>query len=134
MDLFDGDGAAYAGGLFEVDQDPKLVIPPPQQKQSRTAAEHRKVARRIGTGIHPLGEPIHLHPEAPRDLDNAEAKASESSGPRCGTCRFRRKSGAWPKCHLPTKIGDREVYPRISGAESSDVAAWWPACTSWEPS
>lgn len=132
MDLFDSDGSAYESGLFAVEQNPKLAPPPPTSPPSRTAAEHRKVARRIGTGIHPLGEPIRLHPDAPRDLDAAEAKASTSAGPRCGGCVFRQKSGQWPKCYLPTKIGDRDVYPRLSGSETSDVAAWWPACTSWE--
>jgi hypothetical protein len=129
MDLFDGDGAC---GLFEVPQDPRLATPPPKQQVSRTAANHRKVARRIGLGIHPLGEPIRLHPDAPRDLDYAEAKASDSTGPRCGGCAFRQRSGGYPKCFLPTKIGDRVIYPRISGSETSDIAAWWPACDSWK--
>jgi hypothetical protein len=132
MDLFDGDGAAYEGGLFEVEEDPRLVAPPPQRRDTRTAMEHRKVARRIGAGVHPLGHPIRLHPDAPRDLDSAEAKASDSTGPRCGGCRFRRKDRDYPKCWLPTTIGDRVTYPRISSSETSDVAAWWPACTSWE--
>lgn len=132
MDLFDGDGAAYGSGLFEVDQDPKLVKLPPQRKESRTAAEHRKVARRIATGFHPLGEPIRLHPNAPRELDAAEAKGSKATGPRCGGCVFRVKSGGYPKCLLPSRLGDRTTYPRVSGSETSDVAAWWPACTDWK--
>lgn len=132
MNLYDPDGLSYEAGLFAVEENPKTKPPSPGGRPSRTAAEHRKVARRIGNGTHPLGHPIYLHPEAPRDLDAAEAKTSESAGPRCGGCRFRRKHGGYPKCLLPTRVGDRETYPRVSGSETSDVAAWWPACTDWE--
>jgi hypothetical protein len=130
MALTDGDGLDYESALFDVDHDPRLV-PVVKQKQSRTAAEHRKVARRIGAGVHPLGEPIRLHADAPRDLDWAEAKRSMSDGPRCGSCVFRVQA-RWPKCHLPTRVGDRDTYPRDTGSDTSDIAAWWPACTSYK--
>jgi hypothetical protein len=136
MPVSDHDGFDYESALFEVDPDlvrAELLKP---AGKSRTAQQHRKVARRIGAGIHALGEPIRLHPDAPKDLHYEEARRSDSTGPRCGSCVFRVLIGhhdkKWPKCHLPTVIGGRETFPRVSHSESSDVAAWWPACTSWK--
>ncbi|MDP7706829.1 hypothetical protein [Mycobacterium sp. TY815] len=131
MTTTDPQGFDYDTGLFDV-PDSARTVPEPKEKLSRTAQQHRKVARRIGAGIHPLGEPIRLHPDAPRDLDYQEAKRSTAGGPRCGSCRFREIQG-WPKCMLPTVIGGRTIFPRNTGSDASDVAAWWPACTNWEP-
>lgn len=130
MTTTDPQGFDYDAPLFDV-PDTARTVPEAKEPLTRTAKEHRKVARRIGAGIHPLGEPIRLHPDAPRGLDYQEAKRSTSDGPRCGSCRFREIHG-WPKCMLPTVIGGRAVFPRNTGSETSDVAAWWPACTDWE--
>lgn len=105
--------------------------PPPPERLGRQAQYHRRVARRIGQGYHPLGEPLRLHPDAPRDLDSEEARRSDATGPRCGSCRFRERQGKWPKCVFPTTMGDRQLQLRNTGGESSDIAAWWPACTDY---
>lgn len=136
MSVSDDHGFDYDGGLFEVDESQRTA-PEPKEQLTRTQQYHRRVSRRIGGGIHPLGEPIRLHALAPRDLDYREAQNSDSTGPRCGDCRFREllslPSGRRvPKCHLPTVISGRETYPRDTASETSDVASWWPACTSWE--
>lgn len=135
MTTVDPQGFDYDTALFDVPAGARTV-PEPAEKLSRTAQQHRKGARRIGAGVHPLGHPIYLHPDAPRDLDYQESKRSTAAGPRCGTCRFRELLGhhnrAYPKCMLPTVIGGRTVFPRNTGCEASDIAAWWPACTSWE--
>lgn len=131
VSLFDPDGQGYDAGLFHIDVNPKLA-PTPNSRPSRSAAEHRKVARRIALGEHPLGRPIYLHADAPRDLDYGESQHSTSTGPRCGSCVYRQQHGGYPKCLLPSRYGDRITYPRASGSETSDIAAWWPACTSWE--
>lgn len=136
MTTTDPQGFDYDTALFDV-ADSVRTVPEPKEPLSRTAQHHRKVARRIGSGVHPLGHPICLHPDAPRDLDHQESKRSTSDGPRCGSCKFRvlveYHNRSWPKCHLPTVIGGRETYPRDTHSEASDIAAWWPACTSWEP-
>jgi len=136
MTTTDPQGFDYDTALFDV-PDSARTVAEAKEKLSRTAQQHRRVARRIGAGIHPLGEPIRLHPDAPRDLDYQEASRSTSAGPRCGSCQFRvlvaHHDKSWPKCHLPTVIGGRETFPRATHSETSDVAAWWPACTSWEP-
>lgn len=134
MNVSDEHGFDYDGALFEVDDSARTR---PKEPLTRTQQYHRRVARRIGGGYHPLGEPIRLHPLAPRDLDSQEAKRSDADGPRCGTCRFRvqielQSCRRVPKCHLPSVIGGRETYPRDTASETSDVSAWWPACTSWE--
>lgn len=135
MTTTDPQGFSYDTGLFDV-PDSARTVPEPKAKLSRTAQQHRKVARRIGAGIHPLGEPIRLHPDAPRDLDYQEARRSTSAGPRCGSCRFRvpveHHGRKWPKCQLPTLIGGRETFPRVTHSEISDIAAWWPACTDYK--
>lgn len=109
--------------------------PPPKEPPSRTQQYHRRVARRIGQGNHPLGG-LRLHPAAPRDLDSEEARRSDATGPRCGSCKFRQIIGVGnkrvPKCRFPTRVGDRETYPRDTANSETDVAAWWPACTDYE--
>jgi len=114
--------------LFEVPED-AWVIPPPKEELTRGERRKRLVDTRIATGIHPLGRPVMLHPEASRDPEN------RATGPRCGDCVFRQlvhyHDRAWPKCWYP----DIESYPhpRDTNCESSDIRAWWPACRDFRP-
>lgn len=124
-------------GLFDLPDG--YEPPPPPEPPSRTQQYHRRVARRIAQGYHPLGEPIRLHPDAPRELDSEEARRSDATGPRCGSCKYRQQIDVGqagqrrvPKCMLPTMVGDRTTYPRETASETSDVAAWWPGCTDYE--
>lgn len=83
------------------------------------------VAARISTGWHPLGRHSRLHPDAAHDTTN-----HDGSGLHCGTCRFREirryHDKSYPKCTYGNGI-------RISHSDTSDVRAWWPACTDYQP-
>lgn len=112
--------------LFDVPDDAYIIAPEPE-KLTRAERRHRLIATRIAQGLHPLGY-IRLHPEASRDRDGG--------GPRCGDCRFREvlsyHNRSYPKCRYSVQRGDKTIYPRDTGCESSDIRAWWPACWTFE--
>lgn len=112
--------------LFDVPDD-AYVIPPPKEELTRGERRARLVAARIATGIHPLGRPVLLHPEASRDPDDRD------TGPRCGGCVFRQlvefHNRKWPKCWYPDV--DAFPHPRDTHCESSDIRKWWPACRDY---
>ncbi|KAB7761789.1 hypothetical protein [Mycolicibacterium mucogenicum] len=116
-----------ADGLFEVPAD-AYVVPPAPEVLTRGERRTRLVATRIARGEHPLGR-IQLHADAARERG--------AGGLICGTCRFRELMGgnqrSYPKCRLPVQVGDRVTFPRDTGCESSDIRAWWPACTDYQP-
>lgn len=135
MSVFDDCGSAYDGGLFDMGPDAHqepVKAPAPPRRVQPTAAERRKVMARVAAGEHPLGGGIALHVDAPREMDYAEAQASDHRGPRCGSCIYRANSGGYPKCHVPLVVRGIVTYPRDTGSENSDVEAWWPGCTLWE--
>lgn len=109
--------------LFDVPDDAWL-IPPPPEDLTRGGRRKRLVARRIVAGVHPLGRPVMLHPDASRDPDN------RSDGPRCGGCMFRKllehHNRVYPKCWWPGV--EQYPHPRDTHCDSSDIRAWWPAC------
>ncbi|WP_336818949.1 hypothetical protein [Gordonia sp. MMO-8] len=92
----------------------------PAEEPSRGERRRRLIERRIAGGLHPLGY-VRLHDDA--------AQSREGSGLRCGSCRWRVQveyhNSVYPKCDF----GDGS---RISGCESSDIRAWWPACRDHE--
>ena len=103
------------GGFEPTDPTPAEDLSAGQRLTRRQAAD-------IALGRHPLtgGQ---LHPDADRD------NASGSREPfTCGTCTHRRPGGfrAYPKC---TNFDGR----LITHGPASDVRAWWPACTYYEP-
>lgn len=112
--------------LFDVPDD-AYVIPPAPEELTRGERRKRLVEKRIRSGIHPLGY-VALHPDA--------SKNREGPGPRCGGCVYRElfqwRDRTYPKCMLPSQRGDKTVYPRNTGCESSDIRAWWPACRDYE--
>lgn len=112
--------------LFEVPDD-AWVIPPPKEELTRGERRKRLIASRIGTGVHPLGRPVLLHPDVSRD-------PKDRSGPRCGDCKFRQlveyHDRKWPKCWYPSV--EEYPHPRDTNCESSDIRAWWPACRDFE--
>jgi hypothetical protein len=119
--------------LFEVPDD-AWVIPPPKEELTRGERRKRLVASRISFGVHPLGRPVLLHPDASRDPDDHE------TGPRCGGCEYRviveHNTRSYPKCWYPGRGGGVAVeypHPRDTGCESSDIRKWWPACAQYEP-
>jgi hypothetical protein len=141
------------GELFPADG---MRVAPSPEEEGITQGERlrRRQAARIAAGYHPLamgGSTQRLHPDADRALD----KDAPQSGPTCGTCRFRETVGgharSFPKClwgYVNRPMTDAElaarpasssatrvVYygPRYANSESSDVRAWWPACTDHQP-
>jgi hypothetical protein len=119
--------------LFEVPDDAYIVPPPPEPPEELTRGERRKrlVATRITSGVHPLGRPVLLHPQASRTITEA---GHETTLPTCGTCHYRvllrHHDRTYPKCWYPDL--DAYPHPRDTGCESSDIRAWWPACIQYE--
>lgn len=111
------------GGLFDL---PGTPAHPPPEPLTRGERRARTVEARIVVGQHPLaysGRYLPLHPDAPRTTDRS------APGVRCGSCRWRitheHHGRTYPKCEFGGGI-------RVTGCESSDVRAWWPACHDYE--
>lgn len=120
--------------LFDVDP---AAAPEPPAKLTTGERMRRRQAAAIRHGQHPLVVAlrisIRLHPDASRDPDDREALR-----PRCGTCRFRDLHNAgtaqsFTKCWLPGARPSPVGYPRITGGPGTDVRAWWPACSDYQP-
>ena len=82
----------------------------------------QRVRHAIAAGRHPLSlalGPRALHADASTNPDDT------TSGPTCGTC-IHRDPGRYAKC---TYGGGA----RISHGVGTDVRAWWPACTTYDP-
>ena len=93
--------------LFDDNPDPPAApsTTPAQRLRGRQQAT-------IAAGQHPL---------------NGLPLLADPAGKTCGTCAHRWQhtmaSKPYPKCDLgPTSHGPK-----------TDVHAWWPACTQWEP-
>lgn len=105
-------------GLFDLPEEARRQV----ESEPLTRGERRAqlVARRIAARIHPLGN-LTLHADAATERDG--------DGLRCGTCRHRETlehhNRKYPKCTYGNGI-------RVSGCESSDIRAWWPACRDYE--
>lgn len=115
---------AEDGGLFDLPDG--YVDEHAAPELTRGEKRARTVENRILSGQHPLGyggRYLPLHPDAPRTVDRA------APGPRCGTCAHREiqsyHNKTYPKCMFGDGI-------RVTGCESSDVRAWWPACRDYE--
>ena len=124
------------------------LFPEPQRAEtdppvSRTIGERMRArqADRIRSGIHPLSlsgrSVLRLHVDASWDPDHRTGP-----GPRCGGCAHRRQIGGhsrdYPKCLAGAVLGESDtalatVYPYASMSEATDVRAWWPACTLYQP-
>jgi hypothetical protein len=108
--------------------------PPTSSPDADLSAGQRltlRQAQQITQGIHPMTLaytlPLLLHPDADR------ARTRNTHVPlaafTCGTCVFRQtighRSGTYPKCTRPGAP--------VSHGPATDVRAWWPACTHYEP-
>lgn len=107
--------------LFDVEPPP---APPPVEREPAGRRRIRRQAALLARGRHPLAAmfgPLFLHPQA------APAEDRRADGLRCGSCALRQKN-AWgyPKCVAGNGV-------RASHSEASDVRAWWPACTDYQP-
>lgn len=78
-------------------------------------------------GMHPMSLPagrvVALHTDAPPGGNR------EAPGPRCGGCAHRGNhtpvgARSRPKCGL---------FAQAGAASTTSVAAWWPACSRFEP-
>lgn len=105
---------------------------PPRSPPTRSGP--RRHAEAIKHRQHPLAvalqTPIPLHPDAPPN-----PFARDTPGLRCGTCKHRAYRGntskRYQKCWL--RGGDHDMYPRLTGGPGTDIRAWWPACTDYQP-
>lgn len=108
----------------------------PQRR--RLSMDRRRTIRQreaLAVGQHPLaavGILLRLHPDAARVTGPNQR---DEPGLRCGSCRFRQlvHGGAkdYPKC-VVSPAGDGRA-PRASHGSGTDVRAWWPACTDYQP-
>jgi len=102
-------------------RDPTAPLKPGERLRSRQLGL-------IALGMHPLtlvrtAGNVWLHPDASRTGEH------DAPGPHCASCRFRVSVG-FPKCDYPGVAG--AVRRRQSQSQSSDVAAWFPACREYE--
>lgn len=132
-------------GLFPAD--PYTAATAPGEPVSADRRRTLRIAASIGHGVHPLAlarPGVRLHPDA--DPGHTASPENTADRPlRCGTCRWREQLNAggardYPKCawrpatDQPDDRGrHRGMPPRYSASASTDVRAWWPACTDWQP-
>jgi len=111
---------------FRVDVPEVPKLSPSQRLKARQA-------EKIAAGEHPLSNV--------GDIPKRVLLAPAGTG-TCGTCvhklRPHHHGRAYPKCAAgafrdPAGSGFREVWPRAAHSESTDVRAWWPACTDYQP-
>ncbi len=106
---------------------------PAPRKESADRRRTRRQQEGIAYGAHPLTValtgPLGIHPDA------------ESSGRKCGNCRFRELIGhhtrSYPKCTVDRGPFSRtraypDAPPRYSAGSGTDVRQWWPACPDHE--
>lgn len=118
---------------------PEIQLSPGQRLTKRQSDD-------IAVGRHPLTRGP-LHPLASRNRDATSPKDDPFT---CGSCYFRQLFGwhsrSYPKCAVPGPVRDYrrqpdgtwkwetvEGAPRASHSTTSDVRAWWPACTDYSP-
>lgn len=104
----------------------------PVEELTEGQRRNRLHLMRISDGVHPLGPPLRLHPDADR------SGARDGPGPRCGTCQYRVLTGgharSFPKCVWPElEFRGQKSCPRVTFSIASDVRTWWPACTDYQP-
>lgn len=116
--------SAVADGLFDV---APLVLPPKVKRDKRRTDRQLEALQH---NAHPLSVALRTH--IPLHADAAPAVDRTAPGLRCGTCvhrvtPFREVAGKYPKCSLGGE------WARATGGPGTDVRAWWPACTDYEP-
>jgi hypothetical protein len=121
-----------SGELFDLDAYGIKPVPTPPAMNRGERLRARQSAK-IAAGEHPLSNV--------GDKPSRVLLAPEGTG-TCGTCAHKMRPAhhgrAYPKCAAdafrdPAGTGFREVWPRAAHSESTDVRAWWPACTTYEP-
>lgn len=117
-----------SSGLFDPAEHGITPVP----GASKPASLKDRQAAKIAAGEHPLS----WVGEVPKRVPLAPAGTGT-----CGTCVHKMRPAhhgrVYPKCatgrfRVPDCSGFREVWPRASHSEATDVRAWWPACTAWE--
>jgi hypothetical protein len=132
---------ARVAALFDVP--PEFLVPIPNGA-TKLSPDRRRVLRQAEAmirGGHPLAlvsRDVRVHPEA--DGRNATRDNAKQRPLRCGTCLFREVISShgrgYPKCMWPGPP-DRPrspfASPRFSHGAATDIRAWWPACTDFQP-
>lgn len=114
---------------------------PAPDKVPGLSSDQRRTVRQadmIRRGIHPLtGGRLHPLSEIRASRDDAKDLPY-----RCGSCVFREvipyRGKSYPKCTWTGSLGaddierwGLDVLPWVSHSASSDVRAWWPACSNY---
>jgi hypothetical protein len=96
--------------LFDID--PSVALPDPYEGLSAGQRLTLRQKTDVANGRHPLtGGPV-----LP-DLGT------------CGACKHRRQNHrGYPKCWFGVELGSRPAR-----SARTDVRAWWPACSNFEP-
>lgn len=102
---------------------------PPETPDGLSAGGRLRVRQQqdVTNGRHPLTGG-RLHPDASRDRT---ARSGAHDRLTCGTCVHRvathggTAAGGYPKC-------DAFGPKALTHSATTDVRAWWPACTSYE--
>lgn len=110
--------------------------------REKMSADRRRTQRQheaIAAGLHPLSMALDT---------KIRLLPYSADGPlTCGDCRFRKlfshHNRAYPKCTWGSvsrkKIGilgdpyTATEYPRLSNGAGTDIRAFWPACTEFQP-
>lgn len=120
-----------SGELFDLDAYDIKAVPAPPVLNTGERMRARQAAK-IAVGEHPLS----WVGEVPRRIPLAPVGTGT-----CGTCALKMRphhhNRAYPKCsagsfRIPAGTGFQEVWPRAARSETTDVRAWWPACTSYQ--
>lgn len=95
--------------------------PVPVEKLSADRRRTRRQKEAIARGVHPVTRlPLHSDPAA-----------------KCGTCALRSAFGhgarSYQKCTLDAPDGNIYAGPFVSSSAATDIRAWWPGCTRWQP-
>lgn len=115
-------------GLFEMPATPVVEEPKLSPDRRRT----QRQAEAVAAGRHPLGlifPTIARHPDT-KGLEYSSADPRTDRDLTCGSCAWRERNEyhgrVYAKCG---KDGDR----RVTNGAGSDIRAWWPGCSDWEP-
>lgn len=125
-----------------------LAPTPAAEPEPKLSADRRRTLRQaeaIAKGSHPLALVFGsvVFPRHPMTKGHSYSAEDVKGDPyTCGSCRWRQVLSyhrrGYPKClKYPASIS-AEQYERMkpiwaSHAASTDVRAWWPACTDYEP-
>ena len=124
------DTVVQQDGLFEMDRAAPQPSPEPISRDRKRTLRQAALLARGRHPLQPVAGPLLLHADA------APADDRDAPGMRCGGCKWRQlmnrgSAKDYAKCMFPAPVTGARW--RATGSEASDVRAWWPACTDYQP-